>query len=176
MLFSYVEIKITEVWLDLAMVTCHNIWVSVRTCFFLQTKSKKNQPTTWISCEKALSHLPIYAKLCNRVAIDPAGWSWFRQDIPFFFRARISIRSQTFVKKTEPDLVSLLNFDNSRSFRCNFVCKTIVNFRLHRLWQESEQESDSQNWKISGYGFGFKSFGRRAESGSEKVTLATCAA
>ena len=133
MLFSYVEIKSTEVWLDLAMVTCHNISVSVRTCFFLQAKSKKNQPTTWISCEKALSHLPIYAKLCNRVAIDPAGWSWFRQDIPFFFRARISIRSQTFVKKTEPDLVSLLNFDNSRSFRCNFVCKTIVNFWLHRL-------------------------------------------
>ena len=41
--------------------------------------------------------------------------------------------------------------------------------------QESEQESDFQNWKISGPRSGFKNFGTGAESESEKVTTATSA-
>ena len=58
-------------------------------------------------------------------------------------------------------------------YACNFLSENIAEFRLHRWWTESEQESDSQIWKL--FRPGFKHFGTGAESESEKVTTAAFA-
>ena len=89
-----------------------------------------------------------------------------------FFRTRI--RSQNLGKTgTGP----LFNFGRSRGLcgQClGGVCvevKTWVNYGNRWLYTESEQESDSQIWKIGGPGF--KHFRTGAHSESEKVTPAT---
>ena len=71
-----------------------------------------------------------------------------------------------------------LVFGNSRSLRglfytCRFISKNIAEFRLHRWYPESEQQSDAQIWKI--FRPGFKNVRTGAESVSNNVTTATSA-
>ena len=75
-------------------------------------------------------------------------------------------------EKLDADPGSLFNFGSSRSLCGHFLNKNMGKLRLDRwLFPESEQESDSQIWKIAGPGL--KNFGTGTESESEKVTLAT---
>jgi len=72
----------------------------------------------------------------------------------------------------------LVIFGSSRSLRglvyvCHFLSKTITEFRLHRWYPESEQESDSQIGKF--FRPGFKNFETGAESVTNNVTTATSA-
>ena len=78
-----------------------------------------------------------------------------------------------FCEKLDPDPEPLLIFGSSRSLRglckCHFLSKISAEFRLHRWFQEFEQESGSQIKKK--LGSGCKIFGTGAES--ENVALAT---
>jgi len=53
-----------------------------------------------------------------------------------------------------------------------FLSKYIAGFPLHRC-PASEQESDSQIWKVLGPGSGFKNFRTGTEEESENMTMAT---
>ena len=75
-------------------------------------------------------------------------------------------------EKPGPDPESLFNFGSSRSLCGHFLSKNMGKLKLDWwLYPASEQESDSQIWKIAGPGF--KNFGTGEESKSEKVTPAT---
>ena len=75
-------------------------------------------------------------------------------------------------EKTDPDAKSLFSLGSNKSLCGHFTNKNMGKLRLHRWLQpESEQESDSQNWRIAGSGL--KNFGTRPELESEKVTVAT---
>jgi len=78
-------------------------------------------------------------------------------------------------EKLDPE--SLFNFGSSRSLCGHFLSKNMGKLRWDGWLQpETEQESDSQIWRITGPGSGpgFKNFGTGTES--EKVTLATSVA
>jgi len=61
--------------------------------------------------------------------------------------------------------------ESAWSYKCHFLNKNMGELRLHRLQPESEQELDSQIWKI--FGPGLKNYGTGTES--ETVTPATSA-
>jgi len=76
----------------------------------------------------------------------------------------------------DPDPLDI--FGSSRSLRgfvyaCHFLNKNIAEFRLHRCYPQSEQESDSQIWKF--FRPGLKNVGTDAGSVSKDVTTATSA-
>jgi len=78
-------------------------------------------------------------------------------------------------EKQDLDPGSIFNFGSSRNLCGHFLGKIICELRLDGWLQpESQQESDSQIWRIAGPGF--KNFATVAESESEKVTPATSAA
>jgi len=72
----------------------------------------------------------------------------------------------------KPDPESFFNFGGCRSLRDHFWSKNMGKFLLAQWWSDSEHESDSQIWKISGSGF------KHFETGAESVavTPATSAA
>ena len=115
----------------------------------------------------------VWQRSTPEVATDPECWSRLGQDPALFFWSRMW--SHKF-EKMDPE--PLVIFGSSKSLRglvyaCHFFSKNIAEFRLHRWYPESEQDSDSQIWKFVRPVF--KKFGTGAESVTKNVTTATSA-
>jgi len=101
-------------------------------------------------------------------------WSGVPKSVPAGFCVFLSDQDpeSTIWEKMDPDPKLLFDFSSTRS-----LCSYFSNKNMGKLWldqwlqPESEQESDSQIWKIDGPGF--KNFGTGVESETEKVTLGT---
>jgi len=73
-------------------------------------------------------------------------------------------------EKTDPE--SLFNLSSNTSLCGHLLSKIMGKFRVDQWQPESEQKLDSQIWKISRTGSGFKNFGTKAQSESYNVTPA----